>query len=83
MNRITHFDNDFATIESEYVFKTGLNLPVFNITSYHTLVQFVGYAKYLNRSVGNVYLRGQHKLYDTLIPTIFLKFQGLQIAIVT
>lgn len=71
MKRIIEFANDFATVDSSFSFKTGLNLPVFNISSYHTLVQFIGYSKYLNRSIGNVYLRGQHSLYDTLIPSIF------------
>jgi hypothetical protein len=71
MQRATHFVNDFATVDSTFTFKAGLTLPIFHITTYHTLVQFVGYAKYLNRSIGNVYLRGQHKLYDTLIPSIF------------
>lgn len=71
MNRVQHFVNDFATIDTTYTFSSGLSLPVFHITSYHTLVQFVGYAKYLNRAIGNVYLRGQHRLYETLIPSIF------------
>lgn len=71
MNIITNFKNDFAELDSTFSFRTGLNVPVFKITSYHTLVQYIGYAKYINRTIGNVYLRGQHNLYDTLIPSIF------------
>ncbi|MGP8214717.1 MAG: FRG domain-containing protein [Bacteroidia bacterium] len=71
MEKITAFNNDFAKIESIHTFHTGLSLPVFEIASYHTLIQFIGYAKYLNRTLGNVYLRGQHNLYNNLIPTIF------------
>lgn len=42
------------------------------ITSYHQLIQFVGYAKFLNRKCGNVYFRGQSSLYEgNLIPSLF------------
>lgn len=71
MNRVLNFNNDFAVKETLFLFRNGLSIPVYRITSYHTLVQYVGYAKYINRFVGNVYLRGQHELYDTLIPSIF------------
>ena len=71
MNKSIQVNIDFAVIDEEYTFRNGLKLPIFKISSYHTLVQFIGYAKYLNRSTGNVYLRGQHKMYDTLIPAIF------------
>lgn len=73
MEKITIFRNDFAVIDEEYTFRKGIKLPIFQISSYHTLIQFIGYAKYLNRSIGNVYLRGQHSIYDTLIPSIFRK----------
>ena len=71
MHRITNFSNDFAHVDDTAIFNSGLSLPIFRIESYHTLVQFVGYAKYLNRTIGNVYLRGQHRIYPTLIPSIF------------
>lgn len=42
------------------------------ITSYHQLIQFVGYAKYINGGCGNVYFRGQSDLYKgKLIPSLF------------
>lgn len=71
MNPVTQFTNDFAFNEGNHTFQSGLSLPIYRITSYHTLVQFIGYAKYLNRTVGNVYLRGQHQLYDSVMPTLF------------
>ena len=39
-------------------------IPIYRIDSFHLLTQFVGYAKYKNRSVGGVYLRGQTSLYE-------------------
>jgi len=40
-------------------------IPVYHIDSFHQLTQFVGYAKYKNKSVGGVYLRGQTSLYES------------------
>lgn len=71
MKRLTKFNNSYAQIDEEFKFKKGFSLPIYRISSYHTLVQYIGYAKYLNRNIGNVYLRGQHKMYDSLIPSIF------------
>ena len=39
-------------------------VPVYHIDSFHLLTQFVGYAKYKNREIGGVYLRGQTSLYE-------------------
>jgi hypothetical protein len=77
MERVLNFNNDFAEKEANFTFKSGVTLPVFHIKSYHTLIQFVGYAKYINRSIGNVYLRGQHNLYDSIIPSIFRNISNL------
>ena len=41
----------------------GENIPIYEINDFHTLVQFLGYGKYINRNVGNVYYRGQASLY--------------------
>jgi hypothetical protein len=71
MNKINQFNNDFAKQDGVHVFRRDYEVPIFEITSYHALIQFIGYAKYINRKVGNVYLRGQHTLYDTLKPSIF------------
>ena len=40
------------------------NIPVYEIHSFHSLTQFIGFGKYLNRESGNVYLRGQTSLYN-------------------
>ena len=71
MEKISDFNNKFAKSIGNHTFKSGASIPVFEISSYHSLVQFIGYAKYKNRSAGNVYLRGQHKIYDSLIPSVF------------
>ena len=41
----------------------GLRIPIYEINDFHTLVQFLGYGKYINRKFGNVYYRGQTSLY--------------------
>ena len=47
-------------------------IPIYLIDSFHTLTQFVGYAKFSNRFDGNVYLRGQTALHSgMLIPSVF------------
>lgn len=71
MKKITYFNNEFARLESVHSFDKGNDIPVYEISSYHALIQCIGYAKYLNRFVGNVYLRGQHTLYSALKPSIF------------
>lgn len=71
MSNIIQFNNEFARLESQYSFTQGNQVPVYEISSYHALIQFIGYAKYLNRYTGNVYLRGQHTLYPALKPSIF------------
>jgi hypothetical protein len=40
------------------------DIPVYEIHSFHSLTQFIGFGKYLNRMFGNVYLRGQTSLYE-------------------
>ena len=65
MNRITGFKKmSTVSTEEEYVLTQSGCIPVYTIKSFHTLTQFIGYGKYLNRSIGNVYLRGQNSLYD-------------------
>ena len=71
MKKIHNFKCDSALQESPLTIANGETVPVFSITSYHALVQCVGYAKYLNRNSGNVYLRGQDELYPSLIPSLY------------
>lgn len=49
----------------------GEDIPVYEITTFHTLTQFVGFAKYINRKDGNVYYRGQSELHKSIYPSIF------------
>lgn len=51
-------------------------IPIFNITSFHTLTQFVGYGKYINRNFGNVYFRGQTTLYPEGLKPSLLRTQS-------
>lgn len=54
-----------------YTFKNGLFAPVYEVYSVHALNQLIGYAKFINRSYGDVYYRGESKLHDALRPSIF------------
>lgn len=76
MKKIRKFNCSNATVDGICNLKKGGDLPIFLISSYHTLIQFIGYAKYLNRSKGNVYLRGQQQLFNTLIPSIYRKISN-------
>lgn len=50
----------------------GKKIKVYEIVSVHELIQFIGYAKYINKSEGNVYFRGQTDIYNgTMIPSLF------------
>lgn len=58
--------------DGEIIKADGTVVPIYRIDSFHTLTQFVGYAKFANRFEGNVYLRGQTTLYaGKLIPSVF------------
>lgn len=53
MNRITGFKKmSTVSTEEEYVLTQSGCIPVYTIKSFHTLTQFIGYGKYLNRSIG-------------------------------
>lgn len=58
-------------ILGRYVFKCGQDVPVYEVENVHALNQLIGYAKFINRSYGNVYYRGECKLHDSLLPSIF------------
>ena len=52
--------------------KCGTFIKVYTIDTVHDLSQFIGFGKYMNNKIGNVYLRGQTSLYDgTLIPSLY------------
>jgi len=55
-------------------------IPVYEISSFHSLTQLIGFGKYMNRDAGNVYLRGQTSLYaGNLPPSALRSKQGMTI----
>ena len=54
-----------------YDFKCGQSVPIYEVSNVHALNQLVGYAKFINQSYGDVYYRGECKLHDSLIPSLF------------
>lgn len=52
--------------------KCGYPINIYQIETVHDLTQFIGFAKYKNNKVGNVYLRGQTSLYNgAMIPSLY------------
>ena len=50
----------------------GNEINVYQIETVHDLTQFIGFGKYKNNSVGNVYFRGQTSLYNgTMVPSLY------------
>ncbi|WP_428245131.1 FRG domain-containing protein [Eubacterium sp. Marseille-QA0814] len=50
----------------------GTDIKVFQIETVHDLIQFIGFGKYKNNKVGNVYFRGQTSLYDgKMVPSLY------------
>ena len=65
MKRISDFEGRTSDpVSVEYISTLSGIIPVYSIKSFHSLTQFIGYGKYINKSLGNVYLRGQTSLYD-------------------
>lgn len=54
-----------------YTFKCGNNVPIYEVYTVHSLNQLIGYSKFINQSYGNVYYRGEGRLHDTLIPSLY------------
>ena len=53
-----------------YDLHCGEQIPIYTISNIHDLTQFIGYGKYINNKVSNVYFRGQPELYNgKLIPS--------------
>ncbi len=54
------------------VLKCGSSINVYQIETVHDLTQFIGFGKYKNKNVGNVYIRGQTSLYNgAMIPSLY------------
>ena len=61
----------------QYQFSCGNEVPVFEVDNPITLIQLVGYAKFINKDYGNVLLRGENKLHNSLVPGIYRKRKGI------
>ncbi|MCI9345727.1 MAG: FRG domain-containing protein [Lachnospiraceae bacterium] len=55
----------------EHVFVNGRSVPIYEIHTVHGLNQIIGYAKFNNNNYGNVFYRGECKLHQSLIPSLF------------
>ncbi len=55
----------------DYSFSCGHTVPTYEVSSVHSLNQLIGYAKFINKSFGDVYYRGECKLHDSLLPSLF------------
>ena len=51
----------------------SISIPIYEVSSFYLLNQFVGYAKYINRNSGNIYFRGQEILSPKMITAFFRK----------
>lgn len=51
----------------DFCFKSGHQVPLYDITTTGAFNQLVGFAKFLNSEYGNVYYRGVSGLYDNVL----------------
>lgn len=56
-----------------YKFKSGQEVPIYEILSCHGLNQMIGYVKLINKEYGKVFYRGQCNLHDTMLPSLYHK----------
>lgn len=74
MIRLTDFERKTSDpVAVTYVSTPSGNVPVYEISSFHSLTQLIGFGKYMNRDCGNVYLRGQTSLYTGSLPPSALR----------
>lgn len=65
MIRLTDFEKKTSDpVTVEYIMTPSGTIPVYEIKSFHSLTQLIGFGKYMNKASCNVYLRGQTSLYD-------------------
>ena len=57
----------------EYKYRCGNVVPIFDVYSTSGLNQIIGHAKFNNKDIANVYYRGECKLHDQLLPSLFRK----------
>ncbi|MBD5490114.1 MAG: FRG domain-containing protein [Lachnospiraceae bacterium] len=60
-----------TTYIEDYNFSNGKQVPIYEIHTVHGLNQIIGYAKFNNNHYGNVFYRGECKLHQSLIPSLF------------
>lgn len=54
------------------ILNCGDNINIYTIETVHDLIQFIGFGKYINNQLGNVYLRGQTDLYNgAMVPSLY------------
>lgn len=46
-------------------------VPIFEISTIHALNQIIGHAKFNNNNYGTIYYRGERKLHDSIIPSLY------------
>ncbi len=71
--------NDFEKQNSIYkinymdqLLACGNTVKMYELNSIHELIQFIGYAKYINKDGANVYFRGQPDVYKgAMIPSLY------------
>lgn len=56
-----------------YKFKSGHEVPIYEILNCHGLNQMIGYVKLINKAYGKVFYRGQCNLHDTMLPSLYHK----------
>lgn len=61
-------DTEFVT---NHTFLSGNSVPIFEAFSVYGFNRIVGYLKYINRTYANVYSRGECKLHNSLIPSLY------------
>lgn len=74
IKRIDNFDKKTPSdISVERIsLSCGDEINVYTLKSVHDINQFIGYGKYINKSNGNVYMRGQTELYNgAMIPSLY------------
>jgi len=52
-------------------FDCGKEIPIYEISGIHAMVQLYGYAKYKLQSIGNVFIRGQCTLHKSCLPIYY------------
>lgn len=55
----------------DHTYKCGHRVPIFEVSSVHALNQLIGHAKFNNSTYGSILYRGECRLYETLIPSLF------------